>query len=299
MMKERNQKMAKAEMHEGKNWKIKMYDEMTWPEVEAAVRLGAHVMVPVGATEQHGEHLPLGTDNFQGIEIARRAAERLADEKIPLIPGPVIPFGLQPFLTETPRDYPGTISISSNTLKALLDEVCSELVRTGFGTIYLLQGHAENDAIIQTVAKEVTEKTKTNVLSINWLIGIRSRYKGILSSSRPQGHGGEGETARMLASAPHLVQMKKAKLYHPYTARGNEIEADILPYLGGGIGRYRPPEGMFRGLKGGITGDPQLATAETGKKVYDLITDWIVQIVKKQRVQFPPSLSKKIRPARI
>ena len=273
-----------------------MYDEMTWPEVEAAVRLGAHVMVSVGATEQHGEHLPLGTDNFQGIEIARRAAERLAQEKVPLIPGPVIPFGLRPFLTETPRDYPGTISISSNTLKALLEEVCLELVRTGFRTIYLLQGHAENDAIIQTVAKEVTEKTRANVLSINWLIGIRSRYKGILTSSRPQGHGGEGETARMLASIPHLVQMKNAKPYHPHIVRDMEIEADILPYLGGGIGRYRPPEGMFRGLRGGITGDPQLATAETGEKVYDLITDWVVQIVKNQRVQFPP---KRARPAKL
>jgi creatinine amidohydrolase len=286
-MMERDHKMAISGIQKGKNWKIRMYDEMTWPEVELAVRLGAHVMVPVGATEQHGEHLPLGTDNFQGIEIARRAAERLAEEKIPLIPGPVIPFGLKPFLTETPRDYPGTISISSNTLKALLQEVCLELVRTGFRSIYLLQGHAENDAIIQTVAKEVTERTQANVLSINWLIGIRSRYKVILISSRPQGHGGEGETARMLASIPHLVQMKKAKPYHPHLARGNEIEADFLPYLGGGIGRYRPPEDMFRGLKAGITGDPQMATAETGEKVYDLITDWVVQIVKNQSVHFP------------
>ena len=279
--------MAISKIQKGKNWKIRMYDEMTWPEVELAVRSGAHVMVPVGAIEQHGEHLPLGTDNFQGIEIARRAAERLAEEKIPLIPGPVIPFGLKPFLTETPRDYPGTISISSNTLKALLQEVCLELVRTGFRNIYLLQGHAENDAIIQTVAKEVTERTQANVLSINWLIGIRSRYKGILTSSRPQGHGGEGETARMLASIPHLVQMKKAKRYHPHLVGGNEIEADFLPYLGGGIGRYRPPKGMFRGLKGGITGDPQLATAETGEKVYDLITDWVVKIVKNQIIHFP------------
>jgi creatinine amidohydrolase len=294
-MKERNREMTTAEARKGKNWKIRMYDEMTWPEVEAAVRLGAHVMVPVGATEQHGEHLPLGTDNFQGIEIARRAAERLAEEMIPLIPGPVIPFGLKPFLTETPRDYPGTISLSSNTLKALLEEICLEIVRTGFCTIYLLQGHAENDAVIQTVAKEVTEKTQATVLSINWLIGIRSRYKGILASSRPQGHGGEGETARMLASIPHLVQMKKAKPYHPHLSGGNEIEADFLPYLGGGIGRYRPPKGMFKGLKGGITGDPQLATAETGEKVYDLITDWVVQIVKHQRAQFPPQ---RVRPAK-
>jgi len=276
--------MKNQTVQEISRWKIKMYDEMTWPEVETAVRSNAHIMVTVGATEQHGEHLPLGTDNFQGIEIARRSAERLAKEKILLIPGPVIPFGLRPFLTETPKDYPGTISLSSNTLKALLEEVCLELVRTGFRTIYLLQGHAENDACIQIVAKEVTEKTQAHVLSINWLIGIRSRYKGVLASTRPQGHGGEGETARMLATVPQLVKMDLARPYHPRVSE-NKIEADILPYLGGAIGRYRPPEGMFKGLKGGITGDPQLATAETGDKVYGIITDWVVQIVKNERAQ--------------
>lgn len=275
--------MKKQQATQARTWTVRMYDEMTWPEIAAAARAGAHVMIPVGATEQHGEHLPLGTDNYQGIEIARRAADRLLEEKITLIPGPVIPFGLRPFLTETPRDYPGTISISSMTLQSLLEEVCLELVRTGFKTIYLLQGHAENDAIIQTVAKEVTEHTDASVLSVNWLIGIRSRYKGILTSTRPQGHGGEGETARILASYPHLVQMKKAKAYHPQIAKKDPIEGDVLPYLGGGIGRYRPPRDMFKGMRGGITGDPQLATAETGEKVYELITDWVIQIVRDQK----------------
>jgi creatinine amidohydrolase len=259
-----------------------MYDEMTWQEIEEAVRLNATIMIPVGATEQHGEHLPLATDTLQGLEIARRAADRLAEDNIPVIPGPIIQYGLRPFLTETPRDFPGTISLSSKTLTALLEEVCFELVRNGFRTIYLLQGHAENDAIMQVVAKDVTERTEAHVLSLNWLIGVRSRYKGILTAREPQGHGGEGETARMLVSAPHLVHMDRAQPYHPRQPEGSPIEGDSLPYLGGAIGRYRPPTGMFEGLRGGITGDPQLATAETGEKAYEVITDWVVQIVKNE-----------------
>jgi len=189
---------------------------------------------------------------------------------------------LRPFLIETPKDYPGTISLSSNTMKTLLEEVCMELIRIGFPTLYLLQGHAENDAIIQLVAKELTEQTTAQVLSLNWLIGIRSRYRGVLRSKKSEGHGGEGETSRMLASAAHLVHMERARSYYTKPSKGPEIEADYLPYLGGAIGRYRPPDGMFAGQKGGITGNPALATAETGEKCYDLITDWIIEIVKKE-----------------
>jgi creatinine amidohydrolase len=261
---------------------IKLFDELTWPEVAAAIRARAPIILPVGATEQHGEHMPLGTDNFQGIEMVRRAAWRLKAEGIPLVLGPVIPFGLRPFLIETPRDYPGTISLSTATMKGLVEEVCAELIQQGFRTLHLLNGHAENDAVVQLVAKELTERTPAHVMTLNWLVGIRKHYKGILRSKRNEGHGGEGETARMLATAPHLVHMDRARAYYPRPPKGPAIEADVLPYLGGAIGRYRPPAGMFAGLKGGITGDPRLATAETGEKVYALITDWICSVVRQE-----------------
>jgi creatinine amidohydrolase len=261
---------------------IKTYEELTRPEVEALLRVNSPVMIPIGATEQHGEHLPLGTDNMVGIEIVKRVFTILSRENIPLLMGPVISFGLRPFRIETPKDYPGTVSLSLGTLKALLEEVCSELIRMGFRTIYLLEGHAENNVIAQLVAKELTESSPANVIALNWLIGIRSRYKGILKSTKEEGHGGEGETARMLATAPHLVDMARANSYYPKPAGGLKIEEDRLPYLGGGIGRYRPHEGMFSGKHRGIIGNPCLANAETGEKIYGLITDWIVKIVKNE-----------------
>lgn len=65
---------------------------------------------------------------------------------------------------------------------------------------------------------------------------------------------------------------------------GAEVEGDRLPYLGGGVGRYRPDPGVFAGRFEGITGDPQLATAETGEtgeKVYALITDWVTDVIRR------------------
>ena len=272
---------------------IKAYEELTLPEVEDAIKENSPVMLPIGATEQHGEHLPLGTDNMVSIEIVKRVATQLATESISLLRGPVISFGLQPFKVETPKDYPGTVSLSSGTLKALLEEVCSELIRMGFRTLYFLNGHAENETVVQLVAKELTESTPAHVIALNWLIGIRSRYKGVLKSTKEEGHGGEGETARMLATAPHLVRMDRTHTYYPKPAKGSKIEEDRLPYLGGGIGRYRPHEGMFSDKHRGITGNPGLATAETGEKVYGLITDWIVKIVKNEWDESKGSKTKK------
>jgi creatinine amidohydrolase len=267
---------------------VRLYEEMTRPDIEEALRANAHIMIPIGATEQHGAHLPLGTDNMVGVDIVRRAGAILAEDNIPLVMGPVIGFGLKPFLTETPRDYVGTINLSSSTLKAFLEDVCMEIIKMGFRTLYLLKGHAESDVIVQLVAKELSEKTPAHVIAINWLIGIRSRYKGILKSKREEGHGGEGETSRMLATAPHLVRMNLARPCYPREQKGAEIEADRLPYLGGGIGRYKPFEGMFDSKHQGINGDPTLATAATGEKVYGLITDWVVQIVRKEWLSTNP-----------
>lgn len=258
---------------------VPLFDEMTSPEVGEAIRKGAPIFVSLGATEQHGAHLPLGSDTMQGIDISRRVVHRLQQEGIPAIVGPAIPFGPRPFLSETPRDYPGTINISNNTLRILLEEVCRELIGQGFRRIYLILANAESDPPMQIVAKELTETTEADIVTLNWLVGIRPHYGKLMKATRPQGHGGEGETCRMLATAPHLVRMDKAKPWHP-TVPENVPYADYLPYLGGGVGRYRMPDPYFDGFSDGITGDPQLASAEVGEKVYALVVDWITSVVK-------------------
>lgn len=260
---------------------VPTFDEMTSPDVASAIAAGAHIMVPAGATEQHGRHLPLGSDTMQGVDIAKRCAFALAKEDIPLILGPAVPFGPRPFLSESPRAFPGTVNITNDTLKRLLEEICAELVGQGFRTIYLLLANAESDPPLQIVAKEMSEQTEANVMTLNWLVGIRPKYKDLMRSDKIQGHGGEGETHRMLATAPHLVRMDQARPYHPKVPP-QAGHADILPYLGGAVGRYKFPPHVFEGFEDGITGDPQLGTAETGEQVYALVTDWICGIIREE-----------------
>lgn len=259
---------------------VRIFDEMTSPDIAAAVAANAPVIVALGALEQHGAHLPLSTDTYQGIDMCRRASALLAKEGIPLIVGPAIPFGPPPFLSESPQALPGTINISNDTLRALLHDVCKSLIGHGFRRIYLLLANVESEYAMHIVAKELTETTDANIVTLNWLIGIRPKYKGMLVSDKPQGHGGEGETARMLATAPHLVRMEEARPYHPNLPLEPEVYGDFLPYLGGAIGRYRFDRDEFRGMVDGITGDPQLATAETGEKSYALIAEWVADAVR-------------------
>jgi creatinine amidohydrolase len=258
---------------------VPLFDEMTSPEVAKAIAVDAPIFLSLGATEQHGAHLPLGSDTMQGIDISRRVVHRLQQDGIASIVGPGIPFGPRPFLSETPRDFPGTINISNNTLCILLTEICRELIGQGFRRLYIVMANAESDPPMQIVAKELSEVTEANVVTLNWLVGIRPDYGKLMKASKPQGHGGEGETCRMLATAPHLVRMNEARPWHPTVPKGVPY-ADYLPYLGGGVGRYKMPDPFFDGFTDGITGDPQLASAEVGEKVYALVTDWITSVVK-------------------
>jgi creatinine amidohydrolase len=260
---------------------IPAYDDLTSPDIAAAVAAGAHVIVPCCATEAHGAHLPLGTDTIQGIDMCRRAVHRLQQEGIPLVLGPAIPFGPKAILTESPREFPGTINIAHDTLKCLVRDVCQQLVGQGFRVVYLLCGHAESDPVLQIVAKEISEMTEASVVTLQWLVGIQPGYKGVMRSEKPQGHAGEGETARMLVTAPHLVRMDEARSYHP-AIPPDPAPNDKMPYLGGAIGRYKYPPAVFENFDDGIWGDPQNATEAVGEKSYALITDWLCAAIRSE-----------------
>ncbi|KUF09895.1 creatininase family protein [Pseudoponticoccus marisrubri] len=261
---------------------IPIFDELTSHDVAAAVAAGAHVIVPFGATEQHAGHLPLGTDTYQSVDIARRAAATLMREGVPLLVGPAVPFGPSAVQSESPIDFPGSVYVSHATLLSLTRDICHELARQGFKVIYLVCGHAESDPVLQIAAKEVSEETDASVLSVQWLIGTQPEYGTVKRAPGSQGHAGEGETARMLASAPHLVRPHKYVSYRP-ALPADPAAHDKMPYLGGAIGRYKYPPHVFEGFEDGLWGDPEYATAESGEAYYEIIDRWLCDVIRKER----------------
>ena len=114
--------------------------EMSGQEVREALKHTRAILMPLGATEDHGPHLPLGTDSMEAREICRRTAVRLEELNCPVVVGPVIPFGTSSFHMA----FPGTVSIRSGTLTRLLFEVCMSLYEGGFRDFILIHGHDGN-----------------------------------------------------------------------------------------------------------------------------------------------------------
>ncbi len=254
------------------------YYRLRSPQIADAIAQDRPIMVCLGATEQHGRHLPVGTDTYQVEGLARAAMKVLDQRGIPLMLGPTIPVGPRQFQSEAPIDFAGTISISNPLMQMLTKEICAELIRHGFRRVYILIGNAESDAPAQVAAKELSEETDAVVTTVNWMVVISELYRGQIAFASPQGHGGAGETARIMALLPELVDMSEARSFHPSVAASG-LNGDALPYLGGGVGRFKLPAGSFGPDFDGIVGAPAEATPEIGHQLFDIIGKWIADVV--------------------
>lgn len=252
----------------------KTLPEMTWAEVSDLLDETDMVIVPVASTEQHGPHLPLATDSIQATEIARRTVARLGEEGITVVAGPTICFGVSPYH----MPFPGTINLSSDTLKAVIKEVCQSLYQHGFRRFALLLGHGGNYAVMQVAAQDlVVELADSQFVFLNFLPALREKYPEILASDKEEGHAGEGETARILVTHPNLVDIDRAEEF--YSRAAEEAESEDHPLLGGGM--YVPVRDWKAVTPYGSVGNPSLATQTAGEESYDVIVEWVAEAIKR------------------
>ncbi len=135
--------------------RTRLLAEMTWPEVEEAVRRGAGAVLPVGSTEQHGHHLPLSTDAVLPTELALAVAA----EPLDLLVAPAVAYGYRSRpLSGGGQGFVGTTSLRATTLMALVEDVLSELLRQGFGRLVVLNWHMENQNFVYEAAYLALER---------------------------------------------------------------------------------------------------------------------------------------------
>lgn len=249
-------------------------DEMTGPEVEEKLKRTQTLLIPVGAVEAHGAHLPLGTDNFEARENCRRAALRLEEMDCPVMIGPVVPFGTSSFH----MGFVGTISISSTTLITLLKEYCLSLYQSGFRNFIFVHGHDGNLPSMMVAAQDVVIATPdANAVVLNWLTPLSKVYHTIQTSKKTEGHGGEGETSRILVTHPELVHLDRGEVHHIDPDEMRKVQGPEHIKTGGGI--FYATRSYTDYTPYGHIGDPTIAKAETGEKGYDVIADWIAKVV--------------------
>lgn len=160
----------------------------TWTDVDGAATDLA--LVPVGSTEQHGPHAPLGTDTITAETVAVAGADAYTDE---VVVTPPIPVGI----AREHRQFPGTLWVSPDTLRSYVRDVVESLAYHGFDRVVLVNGHGGNAAALQEVAGEITRDEDAYVVSFTWFDII----------DEPQmGHGGPVETAVVRYIDPDLVR---------------------------------------------------------------------------------------------
>lgn len=218
----------------------------------------AVVVVPVGACEQHGPHLPVGTDFLLAESIADRAAHLIVD--FPVLVTPAVSVGS----SEHHVPFGGTISVSGPTLHRYLFEACDSLVRSGFRRIFLLNGHGGNVHVIAEVAREVAAAHDVVVGSgsywtIAWdaLVAVNAHLKGLLP-----GHAGAFESAMVLALLPNAADIcppvRKSN-------RSSDPRGFQRPYT------VEDPS-MWRRIDG-FTDNPSMARVEDGERYLDVAVD--------------------------
>ena len=230
-----------------------LLDEMTTREFAEKVKEDSVVIVPIGAVEEHGPHLPLCTDSIQPEHVALEIGARMG-----AFIAPPIRYGN----CSTTRNFPGTISISFDTMRALAYDVMSELARNGFRNIVLLSGHAGgmHMAALRLAAKDVVDERDVHVMVV-------SDYEILYRSGKVEkgdGHSGLLETSRVLAIRPDLVRPERPK-----------GESKMPPFV-----VLRHPEEYW---KEGVSGDSSGSTAEKGKDFNDFVVDELCGMIEEMR----------------
>ena len=228
-------------------------DKLTMSEFRKKVTPSRVVILPIGATEGHGSHLPLSTDTLQPVYVAEQVAKRTG-----ALIAPPIYYGN---CTAT-ANFPGTITISFEALNALVGEVLSELARHGFRKIVVLSGHAGrlHMAALRLAAERlVRERPEVKIM-------VLSDYDIAYAMKDPDipaddGHAGMIETSRVLAIAPRLVKGRARAAYPKYPPY--QVLSDYRPYF-----------------PTAVHGNPAKASAKKGKEWNAYIVKELTKLVK-------------------
>jgi len=163
----------------------------------------ALVIIPVGAIEQHGPHLPVGTDSIKVDYYVAQAAQRL--QRYDLLVAPTIWYGH----SDHHLDFPGTMSLRGDTLLAVLCDLGDSLVKGGFRRIFILSGHGGNKPIITRAVQELVLRHDDLVVgaATAWQIAHEAMQRELMKygTHSPTSHAGISETAMMLDLRENLV----------------------------------------------------------------------------------------------
>lgn len=247
--------------------------EMRWPEVEEYLKEQSIILIPIGSTEQHSYHAPLGTDSFVAIQLAEDASKEAN-----VISAPPLYFGWSPHHMV----LPGTISIEPSVLQLLLFQMIKSLSVHGFRNFIVINGHRiTNLPWMQIAAQKAQSELDVKVVIFD--PAYMSREIASELGFGPIGHAEEAEISQMLYIRPELIKLDEAvdsvgdrmhtrPLYH-IDPRSTE---DTLVYVPSTLSQME----KVVEETGGSTGKPSKSRADLGKRLHEHLLQRLVEVIE-------------------
>jgi len=237
---------------------------ITSPEFGALLAGGAVPILPFGAMEQHGPHLPLSTDTIMAEGLARRVAAAVDGIVLP-------PIGYGQ--TSDNAAFPGTITLSFDTVRAITTDIAAALQSQGARALVVVNGDFGNQAPLRQAAREISERLGLPVLVVNYP-GM-AEIAAELCTTEPAGlglyHAEEFETSLVLLLRPGDVRMDRAVAEYP-------VYPPTFPAV---------PTGLDKLSRSGVFGDPRPATAELGGRLINRLAQEAISLVQAFLAEHP------------
>ena len=244
--------------------------DCSWPELREAAGQDAIVILPLGSTEQHGRHLPVGTDHLLVQAIASRACLTVHTQ-VAAIHLPAFWIGFSPYH----MSFSGTLTFRASTYVQVLSEICEGIAQHGFRRVLLLNGHGGNLGLASAAIADVRHRNPqvAVVAASYWDLAADEINQWRRSGSGGISHGGELETALALAIREELVDLDKAT--PNITDHSSAFISDDL--LGGG--RVFFPTDTADLSSTGTIGDPTLASKARGEEILNLVVGAVARFL--------------------
>jgi creatinine amidohydrolase len=230
-------------------------------ELRERAAADAIVILPIGAIEQHGPHLPVEVDSLLGETIALRMARRVTESE-PVVVLPCLWTGI----SEHHMSFGGTITLDFPTFSAVVTGICQSVVRHGFRRIVLFNGHGGNDNGLRVLADELTPKLGVPVVQMTYWYAAAKPIAAILERQTALQHACEAETSMTMALRPELVAEDRIRM-----AEVN-LTPDPKDVVGPGIYRW---QSVAARSSAGVIGFPSAASKEKGERLIAAIADEI------------------------
>ncbi|WP_255169152.1 creatininase family protein [Natrononativus amylolyticus] len=228
--------------------------DATWTDVEATETELA--VLPVGSTEQHGPHAPLGTDTLAATAVADAGVDRFDGE---VVVAPTVPIGV----AEEHRQFPGTMWVSPETFRRYVRESVDSLASHGFDRVVLANGHGGNVDALREVAGTITRHDDAYAVSFTW-------FEAVGDHSSDMGHGGPLETALMRHVHPDLVREDRIEEAREGGADG----------WGEWVSHTNLAHDSAEFTENGVVGDPGEGSAERGTRLLELAADSLARLLE-------------------